>query len=128
VTEVKMMCEKTTEVTREKQIQRAFEDLRAARIGLHEVSEEELKAREALKIRESDLLLSGAIIGKNAETRAAELKNGCKNELEAVEKMRALKGQVQLGADLASMRVQELQWLVRNDQSIADLSAQGYVV
>jgi hypothetical protein len=119
------MCEKATEPTREQQIQRAFEDLRIARIELHEISEEDLKAREALKIREANfreanLLLSGAIIGKNAETRAAELKNGCKEELEAVEKMRIKKGEAQLRMDLASMRVQELQWLVRNDQANID--------
>lgn len=119
------MCEKT--VTREEQIQRAFGDLRTARIELHEVSEEDLAAREALKIREAGLLLSGAIIGKNVETRAAELKNGCTMELAAVEAARVKKGEAQLRADLVSMRVQELQWLVRNDQSIADLDAQGYV-
>lgn len=111
------MCQE--ESTRAEQIQRAFDDLRDTRIELHEVSEADLAAREALKIREAELLLSGAIIGKNAETRAAELKNGCKEELAQVEKMRALKGQVQLRMDLASMRVQELQWLVRNDQAIA---------
>ena len=121
------MCEKSTESTREEQIRRAFEDLRTTRIELHEVSEEDLKVREALKTRESDLLLSGAIIGKNAETRAAELQNGCKNELEAVEKMRARKGQIQLRMDLASMRVQELQWLVRNDQATADLFQISYI-
>jgi uncharacterized membrane protein len=116
-----------TEFTREEQIQSAFEDLRTARIELHEISEEDHKAREALKIREAELLLSGAIVGKNAETRAAELKNGCAMELAAVEAARVKKGEAQLRTDLASMRVQELQWLVRNDQAIADLDAQGYV-
>jgi hypothetical protein len=114
------MCEKSTEENREEQIQRAFEDMRDARIELHEISEADLAAREALKIREAELLLSGAIIGKNAETRAAELKNGCKEELIQAEKKRALKVQVQLRMDLASMRVQELQWLIRNDQACAD--------
>ncbi|MCK9571221.1 hypothetical protein M0R72_19890 [Candidatus Pacearchaeota archaeon] len=112
------MCEKT--VTREEQIQRAFKDLRTARTELHEVSEEDLKAREALKIREAGLMLSGAIIGKNAETRAAELKNGCTMELAAVEAARVKKGEAQLRMDLASMRVQELQWLIRNEQAEID--------
>ena len=106
------------------EIIRAYDDLREARTELHEVSEAELAAREALKTRESDLLLSGAIIGKNAETRAAELKNGCKNELAEVERMRALKGHVQLRQDLASMRVQELQWLIRNDQVLAEMKGE----
>ncbi len=114
------MCEKSTEPTREDQIQRAFEDLRTARIELHEVSEEDLKAREALKIREVELLLSGAILGKNAETRAAELKNGCTMELAAVEAARVKKGEAQLRMDLASMRVQELQWLIRNERAEID--------
>ena len=108
-------------------IMRAFDDLRTARIELHEISEEDQKAREALKIREVGMLLSGAIIGKNAETRAAELKNGCTMELAAVEAARVKKGEAQLRMDLASMRVQELQWQIRNDQAIADLDAQGYV-
>jgi hypothetical protein len=121
------MCEKTTEATREEQIQRAFDDLRDARIELHEISEADLVAREALKIREAELLLSGAIIGKNAETRAAELKNGCKEELAEAERMRALKTHAQLRMDLASMRVQELQWIVRNDQATADLFQTSYI-
>lgn len=112
------------EDSRADQIVRAYDDLRTARTELHEVSEAELAAREALKVRESDLLLSGAIIGKNAETRAAELKNGCKEELAEVERMRALKGHVQLRADLAGMRVQELQWLIRNDQVLAEMKGE----
>jgi len=105
------MSDKT--ITREEQIQRAFDDLRTARIELHEVSEKDLAAREALKRREAHLLLSGAIIGKNAETRDAQLKEGCKTELETVEVVRKKKADVQLRAELASMRVQELQWLIR---------------
>lgn len=121
------MNDQTRELTREESICNAFEDLRTARTELHEISEEDLKAREALKIREAMLLLSGAIVGKNAETRAAELKNGCTMELAAVEATRIKKGEAQLRAGLASMRVQELQWQIRNDQAIADLDAQGYV-
>jgi hypothetical protein len=92
-----------------------------------EVSEKEIAAKEALKRREAELLLSGAIIGKNAETRDAQLKEGCKMELEAVEAIRKEKAAVQLRQDLASMNVQELQWLVRNDQAIADLGERGYL-
>ncbi|MFA5409472.1 MAG: hypothetical protein WC343_11930 [Bacilli bacterium] len=113
--------------TREDQIKRAYEDLRTARIEMHEVSERDLAARTALKQKEAALLLSGAIIGKNAETRDAQLKEGCKEELEAVEAVRVEKADAQLRQDLASMRVQELQWLIRNDQATADLDARGYV-
>ena len=70
--------------SREDQIKRAYEDLRTARIEMHEVSERDLAARTTLKQKEAALLLSGAIVGKNAETRDAQLKEGCKEELEAV--------------------------------------------
>jgi hypothetical protein len=113
--------------SREDQIKQAYEDLRTARIEMLEVSEKDLAARTTLKQKEAALLLSGAIIGKNAETRDAQLKEGCKGELEAVEAARLEKAEAQLRSDLASMRVQELQWLVRNEQSIADLDARGYI-
>jgi len=113
--------------SREDQIKRAYEELRTARIEMHEASEKDLAARTTLKQKEAALLLSGAIVGKNAETRDAQLKEGCKGELEAVEAARLEKADAQLRQDLASMRVQELQWLIRNDQAIADLDAQGFM-
>jgi len=113
--------------SREDQITRAFECLRTARAELHDASEKDLAARTALKQREAALLLSGAIIGKNAETQDAQLKEGCKEELAAVEAARLEKAEAQLRMDLAGMRVQELQWLIRNDQATADLDARGYV-
>jgi len=113
--------------TREDQIKRAYEDLRTARIEMHEASEKDLAARTTLKQKEAALLLSGAIVGKNAETRDAQLKEGCKEEMGAVEAARLEKAEAQLRMDLASMRVQELQWLIRNDQATADLDARGYV-
>lgn len=99
----------------------AYEDLRTARIEMAEITEKEIAAKDALKHREADLLLSGAIIGKNAETRDAQLKEGCKMELEAVEAVRKQKAEVQLRQDIAAMNVQELQWLVRSEQAAADL-------
>ena len=115
------------ENTREDQIRRAFEDLRTARVEIHEASEKDLAARTTLKTREAALLLSGAITGKNAETRDAQLKEGCKEELGAVEAARLEKAGAQLRMDLAIMRAQELQWLIRNDQATADLDVRGYV-
>jgi hypothetical protein len=112
---------------REDQIKRAYEDLRTARIEMHEVSERDLVARTTLKQKEAALLLSGAIIGKNAETRDAQLKEGCKEELVAVEAARLEKAEAQLRMDLAGIRVQELQWLIRNDQvtAVMDTSDPG---
>lgn len=113
--------------SREDQIKRAFEDLRTARVEIHEASEKDLAARTTLKTREAALLLPGAITGKNAETRDAQLKEGCKEELGAVEAARLEKAGAQLRMDLAIMRAQELQWLIRNDQATADLDVRGYV-
>lgn len=115
------------ETNRENQITEAFQQLRACHQNLHAISEKDLGARTALKRKESELLLSGAIIGKNAETRDAQLKEATKEECQRCEELRQEKGEAQLQFDLASMRVQELQWLIRNDQAIADLDARGYV-
>ena len=114
-------------MVRETEIKAAFAALIAARQALYDGYEKELAAKTALKKREAALLLSGAIIGKNAETRDAQLKEGCKMELEAVEAIRKEKAEVQLRQDLASINVQELQWLVRNDQAIAGLGEAGYL-
>lgn len=107
--------------TRGERISAAYDDLRTARIELAEITEKEIAAKDTLKRREAGLLLSGAIIGKNAETRDAQLKEGCKMELEAVEAVRKEKVAVQLRQDLATMNVQELQWLIRSEQAAADL-------
>jgi type II secretory pathway component PulC len=82
----------------------------------------ELEAKKILKIRESDLLLSGAIIGKNAETRDAQLAEGCKEERARLEEIQAKKAKAQLQNDLAIMETDELQWQIRNDQAIAGLT------
>lgn len=108
------------------EIIRAYDDLRTARIELHEVSEAELAAREALKAAESAVLLKYAAnpkdLGGNEAARSATIRDLTAKELAEVERMRALKGHVQLRADLASMGVQELQWLIRADQAAADVA------
>ena len=101
-------------------------ELRTARIEMHEASERILAARTTLKQKEAALLLSGAIVGKNADSRCPD-QGRMQGELEAVEAVRVEKADAQLRQDLASMRVQELQWLIRNDQATADLDARGYV-
>ncbi len=45
-----------------------------AKRELHSSIERELDAKSLLKIKESKLLMSGAIIGKNAEAREAQLR------------------------------------------------------
>ena len=108
------------------EIKAAFAALAAARQALYDGSEKELAAKIALKKREAALLLSGAIIGKNAETRDAQLKEGCKMEIATLEGAEAEKRLLQCRFDLANMAVQEIQWIVRNDQAIADLDRQGF--
>jgi hypothetical protein len=98
----------------------AYDEKKAARLFLHTTSEIELKAKTILKEKETGLLLSGAIIGKNAEARQAELANATKDELMACEKAREQKMEGMLRMELASMEVERLQWLIRADQN--DLS------
>ncbi len=112
---------------RDQRIEEAYRELRAARRHLHDISEVEFRTREILKRKEAELLLSGAIIGKNTETRDAQLKEATKMECQHCEDMRKQKGWAQLRMDIAVMTVPELQLLVRNDQAIADLDARGYV-
>lgn len=101
---------------KESEIKAAFAALMAARQALCEGSEKELAAKAALKKREAALLLSGAIIGKNAETRDAQLKEACQMEIAALEGAEAEKRLLQCRFDLASMAVQEIEWQIRNDQ------------
>ena len=99
----------------EKEIKEAFAALMAARQALYDGSEKELAAKMALKKREAALLLSGAIIGKNAETRDAQLKEGCQMEIAALEGAEAEKRLLQCRFDLSSMAVEEIRWRIRND-------------
>jgi hypothetical protein len=95
----------------------AYNEKKAARTYLHTTSEIELKARTFLKEKETGLLMSGSIIGKNAEARQAELANATKDELLACEKAREQKMEAMLRMDLASMEVDRLQWLIRAEHN-----------
>ena len=108
-------------MVKDEEIKAAFVALKAARQALYDSSEKELSARMALKRREASLLLSGAIIGKNAETRDAQLKEGCQAEIAQLEGAETEKRLLQCRYDLANITVGEIQWQIRNDQAIADL-------
>lgn len=99
----------------EKEIKATFAALMAARQALYDGSEKELAARMALKKREAALLLSGAIIGKNAETRDAQLREGCQMEIGVLEGAEAEKRLLQCRYDLAGMVVDEIRHRIRND-------------
>ena len=100
---------------KESEIKAAFAALMAARQALYEGSEREVTAKTALKKREAALLLSGAIIGKNAETRDAQLKERCQMEIGTLEGAEIEKRLLQCRYDLASIVVDEIRWRIRND-------------
>lgn len=110
------------DMVKEEEIKAAFVALKTARQALYDSSEKELAARMALKRREASLLLSGAIIGKNAETRDAQLKEGCQAEIVRLEGAETEKRLLQCRFDLANITVNEIQWQIRNDLAIADLN------
>ena len=91
----------------------AYNEYINARASLYGATEQELEAKEALRKRENELLLSGAIIGKNTEARAAEIRNGSKTELEAVENARAQKAHALLQFDIAGMNLDCIKTLIR---------------
>ena len=95
------------------QIKAAFGLMQDARSALYLSEESVLACKTALKRREASLLLSGAIIGKNAETSDAQLKEGCQDEIAALEKAEHDRRATQLSYELSCMTVDSLKWLIR---------------
>lgn len=99
------------------EIAQAFDQMKALRKSLYLAEEAVLACKMILKHREASLLLSGAIIGKNAETRDAQLKEGCKDEIAALEKAESDRRATQLSYELACMTVDSLKWLIRAEEA-----------
>lgn len=99
----------------------AFSALRAAKLALYESSEKAISAKGSLDKKKSDLLASGTIQGKNAETRDAQLAQVCWQEMAALEVAEAEKRKAAHEADQAGLVVAEIQWLIRNDEATAAL-------
>ena len=98
-------------------IRKSYSALNYAKIELHGCIERERGAMAVLKIREAALLATpGAIIGKNAETREAQLREGCKTEHDELEWSREARAKAQLAFDLAVMGVDELKLLIRLEE------------
>ena len=95
------------------EIAAAFKKQIEARVTLFWAEEAVLERKIALKKKESELMLSGAIIGKNAETRDAQLKEGCKDEIASLEKAEYERRATQLSYELSQMTVESLKWLIR---------------
>ena len=85
----------------------------AARDTLFWAEEAVLAARIALKKKEAELMLSGAIIGKNAETRDAQLAAGAETERATLEGAEAERRIAQLAYDCAKLEVDSLCWRIR---------------
>lgn len=85
-------------------------DLRTTRTDLHIAIEGEIKARRELKTREQAFLLSGAIIGKNAESRDAQLREATKEEFWNVEIASETVRLAQLKFDLAKYNIDMIKW------------------
>ena len=99
------------------EIATAFDHQKAMKTRLYHVEEAALAARKALKTHEVELMMSGAIIGKNAESRDAQLAAACQQERDVLEKAEAEKRSIQLAYDLASMTVDSLKWLIRAEEA-----------
>ena len=107
-------------------ISQVYGRLNAAKTELFQLAEREMAAKEALKIKEAMLLATpGAIIGKNAETREAQLREGCPTERQELDLAREARAKAQLEFDLATMAVDELKLLIRWEE-IANVGAGEY--
>ena len=91
----------------------AFDRQIEARNKMFWAEEGVLAARIALKKKESELMLSGAIIGKNAETRDAQLAAGAATERATLERAEAERRIAQLAYDCAKLSVESLCWRIR---------------
>lgn len=79
----------------------APEDIRTAQAEVLTRTEKLEKARAVLKTREGELLLTGAIDGKNAEQRAAQLWEQTREERARVETAEAELSRARLNLDYA---------------------------
>jgi len=104
-----------------KDISDAFATLRSAKLALYESSEKAISAKSALDKKKSELLATGTIQGKNAETRDAQLAQVCWPEMAALEAAESEKRKAAHEADRAGLVVAEIQWLIRNDEATAAL-------
>lgn len=115
--------------TRNEDLSVLFEAMSASRAALYERSEEELSAREDLKRAEATIINLAADpkkdLGANEAQRAATIRAKTIQEREALEMAEKAKREAALKYEIDCMAVDCLKWQIRNDQAIADLTAQG---
>lgn len=86
-------------------IEEAYKNLEASKKDLFEANEKEIIAKEVLAIKKAELMMSGCILGKNAESRDAQLSEATKVEYAELKIAEMEKRECALVFDLASNRV-----------------------
>lgn len=94
------------------QINQAYGRLHDAREALYEAAEVETQRTQALDDAERSLLLSGAIDGKNAEVRAAQMFNRTETERALLGQSRSVRRRAELNFQIAQDEVQRLRTIV----------------
>jgi hypothetical protein len=93
-------------------INAAYTALKVARNGLFAASEHEGRCKDALEVAERDLLLSGAIDGKNAELRNAQMFNRTEVQRTQLYQAQSKRRRAELDLQLATDEVQRIRTLV----------------
>lgn len=95
------------------QINAAYEKLTAAHIEVHNTTGGVLDAKEALAARRAELLDSGEIDGKNAETREAQLKTRTEAETRRVAAAEGMAREAELRLRVAGLAVERCKTLLK---------------
>ena len=96
----------------------AYDELREARLNLHQISQTELEARNVLKSEETEILVVGTTItGKNEKERDAQLRTATASQRGVVDRSVTEKTNTQLRMDLAQDQIHRLHWLIRADEN-----------
>ena len=93
----------------QKAYQRLYDNIEILRMSV----ELEIDAKELLKNTEAALMSSGSIIGKNAETRDAQVREGTKLERLQLHEAEKAKRMAQANYEIAAMRVREYRDLLK---------------
>jgi len=102
-------------VTRD-QVRFAYSALAAARHEAYDAAQAAVDAKEALEFDRSQLLLSGAIQGKNEAERDAKARELLADQIKAVRRAGRMEALTRYELDLAAQEVEKVRLLVRLDE------------
>jgi len=102
-------------VTRE-QVWISYEALASARTAAYDAAQAAIDAKEALEFDRSQLLLSGAIQGKNEAERDAKARELLADQIRVVRRASRLEALTRYELDLAAQEVEKVRLLVRLDE------------